>query len=486
MSTSLAAAPGRARLLWLIAAGLVIGLNLAALGARLGRVAPLNPWEPALVCDAWRAAHGRAVYADPLLDHATVMYGPLWPHLLGGLVRVGLPADLRLPRAAVLLAAAGLVFLLARATRRPGSPPLAGLALLLAPSFPCASYYVEARPDLPALLAAAAALLCLWRGETGRRRAVWAWGLGLLVLAGSLKQTMLAAGAVPLVAVIVERRPLRAALGWVLPPLGLVLALPPLLRLLAPQVYHYAFAVPAAYPLEPGPAALALLEGASRAPLPLALLALQLLRPRRSAPPGWGRRPAPPGWGLALAAALVAWPLGAVAATKPGGDANSHLPLLLSGAAYALLRLPAVWPRAAGRPLLAGLLAGLLLLGALREPVRSWRFAFHAAHGDATRPAAIEALRGRPGPGACPDDPALLLAATGEPGRSLIAEKDADGWRRRVPPGVVEELRRARWVVTVHGTWPLSLPPPLLRELGFAPGPLPGTSPAYVLWARAE
>lgn len=473
---------------WWLAAGLVIALNLAAIGARLSSPAPLNLWEPGLYCDAWRAAHGLPVYADALADHAATMYGPAWTWLLSLPLRVGLPLGVAWPRTASALCALLLVLGLWRGLRPlpPRAwPPLAAPALLLAPCFPCVSYYVEARPDLAALLTATAALALLSRGQETGRRGPWAAGLLLLGLAPWLKQPALAAAGVPLVASLLRARPLRAALAgstlsWTLPPLivaGLVLVS----FRIDPLVHHYAVAVPSLNPIDRAKFAPGLLEGLARVPLPLALLALDLLR---------RRKPRGPGEAWTLAAAAISWPVGALALSRLGGDVNSWLPLLLSTHAWALLRLPASWSRARGHgpaaravPALLGL---LLLLGALLfQPALMWHYAFQRAQGDAARPRVIAALRALPGRGACPDDPALILEAGGPPGRCLVAELDADDWRGALPVGVVREVQAADWVVTVHGSWPLTLPERLLRQSGFAPAPspLPG---AYRLWVRVR
>src|SRR5690606_33531784 len=155
------------------------------------------------------------------------------------------------------------------------------------------------------------------------------------------------------------------------------------------------------------------------------------------------RAPRGEGEAWALGAMLVAWPVGTLTASKLGGEVNSHLPLLLAGAVWALLRLPSTGALAEGpgraRAGAPALLALLLLLGTAHDGRRMWWIAFAAAHGDASRPAVAAALRDLPGRVVGPDDPALVLEGGHAPGGCLAMELDADGWSGRLPPSVARE-----------------------------------------------
>src|SRR5262245_33769441 len=55
---------------------------------------PVDPWEAALIADGWRASNHIPVYESQEVGHATLMYGPAEPFVLGWLFKVFGPTKL--------------------------------------------------------------------------------------------------------------------------------------------------------------------------------------------------------------------------------------------------------------------------------------------------------------------------------------------------------------------------------------------------------
>jgi hypothetical protein len=68
---------GPKELLLLLSAAIALALVARSAALRLTNPYPLNPWESAIVVDAWRTADGTNVYRLPEAGPATHMYGPL-------------------------------------------------------------------------------------------------------------------------------------------------------------------------------------------------------------------------------------------------------------------------------------------------------------------------------------------------------------------------------------------------------------------------
>ena len=91
-------------LLPIILATLVwIGASLWSIGFRLTMSWSQNPWESAIVADAWRFAHGQPVYERLPVGHATHLYGPLTSPTIGTVFKLLGTSNLYVGRSIVLV-----------------------------------------------------------------------------------------------------------------------------------------------------------------------------------------------------------------------------------------------------------------------------------------------------------------------------------------------------------------------------------------------
>jgi hypothetical protein len=482
-----------------IAAAVIAAVNLSAVGYRLGRPQPTNPWESALIVDAWRLANGQTVYERPEATgaHATTMYGPLQTLCMAGVFRMAGPNNYvgRGMTAAAALAVVLFVPWLMAAGHSLGSR-LVGAAMLLGLHLPMRGYFAEARPDVAAVLFSVVAVACWARGWEAERRGWYALGLAALIAAVLFKQTAAAMVIVPgLVAIIspreVRRRRLAAAL---LPPLA-VAATFLTIRLTHPIAVWYLLDLPSQYPIRWQQAITGPLVMVRFLPLAVVLMADWWLS-------GGPVAPQPQSGDSKSAiddAARVRWALAAFFATaiaavlaqaKFGGDRNSFLPPLVALSAISIARLDRLLDACsdATRPALARwglatLTAWLLAAGAFAEA--GWgELRSHFDHGDNTYPRVIAALRDLPGRVVCPDDPTLVLYSRGQPGRTLMVEMDAALHPASPPDYVLADVRNADWLVQVNGRWQRWLTDERLRALGFVPAEESFGAGAYRLWRK--
>lgn len=469
-------APVRIALLVVLLAAAALNLGLTFL--RVEPEWPLTPWEPALVNEGWRWAHGQPVYTP---DRASHLYGPLFTVLLGGLQKIfgfSLPAF----RACFAVVGFGACLWLARLlVPGPGQlgPWAAAAVLLSALNLQTGLSFPLSWPDMPALFALVAAWALLVRGErVGAGAAVVA---SLLCAGAALCKQTAAVGGLALAALWVLSPGWRARAGWwlFLPLLTTVTAFAALVWL-APAAFHQAFIVPSGIELRLDRLVDGLLYLVREHPVAWIALAVAVWRGRSE--PGPELR-AWLGLGLLLAAASL------VPYAKAGGYYNSLLPILLflSAVVIRLLATRGVDPTAPPPAVVWILIAGLgasAMFGAL-PALRLLRM----AQGDATYATWIERLRKLPGRVVSPEEPSLALRSTGYSGKSLYFELDAaavaGNWPSEPPPRIVQEVAEARWLVTVAGSYPTLLTPAWLQSRGWRPiRPPEGEQSVYTLWAR--
>lgn len=479
----------------LTAALLICAVNAANIARQIQATSPRSPWEATEVMEAWRSLHGLPVYELGPEGHATHFYGALMPWLQGELFRWFGPNN-RTGRVVTLVGALATITLIAASTRARTrrEPVLLFLvwAAMLGLNHVTMQYYVENRPDMPALFLTAAAIALLARGIDRTRIVPIAAGTACLVAGFFLKQTAAAFAAVPAVAIVLRgRRPTRAEVALALVPIAAMAGVLLFLKLAFPAVYHYMIVIPGSYRIEwhrlPGAARLMVLPSA----LCLVLAVDWLLAIRARVEPGRDPRMI---WVLSTLA--IAFPSSLAAYAKVGGVANSLLPALLTMIAFAALRLPASMARLerglrSPRLLaIAGIVSGMMMLLAsfpyvrapLINPLPGWEPRYSRA---------VEALAKVPGKVICPEDPTVPLFARSYAGRSLFAELDAhpDGGRLpdQLPGTVVAEITRADYVVDIRECWWDHLVEGDLRGLGFVPADemLPDLHP-YRLWRRGN
>ncbi len=477
----------------LAAAFLICAVNAVNIGRQIQATSPRSPWEATEVMEAWRSLHGLPVYELGPEGHATHFYGALMPWLQGELFRWVGPNN-RTGRVVTLIGALATITLIAASTRARREPLILFLvwAALLGLNHVTMQYFVENRPDMPALFLTAAAIAMLARGTDRARIAPIALGTACLIAGFFLKQTAAAFAAVPAVAIVLRgRRPTRAEVALALVPIAAMASILFFLKLAFPAVYHYMIVIPGSYRIEwhrlPGAGRLLALPCALA--LALAIDWLLAIRARRES----GRDPRMI-WVLATLA--IAFPSSLAAYAKVGGVANSLLPALLAMIAFAALRLPASMARlerglrSPGLLATAGIFSAILLLlssfpyvrAPLINPLPGWEPRYNRA---------VEALAKVPGKVICPEDPTVPLFARSYAGRSLFAELDAhpDGGRlpEKLPGTVVAEINRADYVVDIRECWWDHLVERDLRGLGFVPADemLPDLHP-YRLWRRRE
>src|SRR5262249_32875905 len=115
---------------------------------RLSEIWPQDPWEAAVVVEGWRAFQKMPVYESSVFGHATLIYGPAQPFLLG-LIFNFVPVSKIVPEVVSLTSALGLVGLIILALRPFCS--VACCALIGLSAFAVDNrvhYFAQGRPDL--------------------------------------------------------------------------------------------------------------------------------------------------------------------------------------------------------------------------------------------------------------------------------------------------------------------------------------------------
>ena len=94
-----------------------------------------------------------------------------------------------------------------------------------------------------------------------------------------------------------------------------------------------------------------------------------------------------------------------------------------------------------------------------------------------------------PGTVVCPEDPTIPLYGNGYVGLNLFSEHDArpkhGGWQVAMPERVLEEMRRADFIVDVQDYWGENVDDALLAHLGFQPMDVSSIDPGcYRIWRK--
>lgn len=247
--TNRARVPAAGRLPLLVAACLICAIASINIYRLTSAIAPRNPWESLEVVEAWRSLHGMPVYELPPEGHATHMYGAIVPWVQGEIFRWTGPNNLS-GRLLSLVSSLLLVTMLAVGFTGERSiwAIVIAWAALLGVDHRAGHYFVENRPDMPALFLGGVALVLFGWGFERKRFTLVVLGTACLMLGFFFKQTVSIFAAVPLCALILRGRlPARSEIvlaGLPLVAMGGVIAG---LGFFSEAIHHYMIAVPGAY-----------------------------------------------------------------------------------------------------------------------------------------------------------------------------------------------------------------------------------------------
>ncbi|MBC8108164.1 MAG: glycosyltransferase family 39 protein [Anaerolineae bacterium] len=474
-----------------------IAWSLWSMEYRLTMPWPQNPWESAIIADAWRFAHGQPLYERLPAGHATHLYGPLTSPTIGVIFKIFGTTNFYVGRTIVMISSLAMcaIILLIYSPRKPLAMFISA-GLLLALHYRGRAYFVETRPDMVAALLATLSLVAFYRAHVRQKPWLYLPGIGLLIGAMLFKQTYAAFAAAPLLAVLIERATLRSTNNLrrdvllALTPLGAMVVVMLAIKFLTPNVAYYMFTVPAMYEIKWK--ARGLIAAASLVMLsPLfVVLAMWLVLDERR------RELRDPKMLWLLSTLLIGCGVGIIAYAKYGGSYNSLLLGFIPMTAFCIALIDPVLRRLSDTSaneitrLAGGWLIGLLILVTTFSVPNSDLWNFEGAHGGRDYAAAVNSVRKLKGRVIIPDDPTILIAAKDQVCRSFDAELDAKGRPGQLPLGLYKDLAAADWLVRVHGHYDGWYTPELMVDMGFERLPTKEAGQAfkkiYSLWKRVK
>lgn len=469
----------------LLAAALSLGISLWSIGYRLAVRYPLQPWESAMIVDAYRITKHLPVYEKLGTGHAAHMYGPLSTYLLAAFFWFTGP---NLWAGRVIAACSALVlcrlFIRAFSTRRSWAYSFIAASLVISLHYRCRAYFTETRPDALSLLLATLSLLAAYRAHQSKQIGMYLLAALLAVLAMLFKQTYAAAVLVPPIAAWVDRseRSFSKIVPAMIPGIAIFFTLI-VLRFGFPLVWFYAFKVPSSYTISPDRAQQGLIGLLIFSPLFVALASTigfsGKLDPSIRSRVLW------------LTVATVIGCIVSVASfAKHGGSYNSLLPGFAAMTGLTILLLPGVLDMLAqpqfsllSRTLMSVML-GLVLCATTFGIPSSWQAAFDMTSNTDNYQYAIIQATNLPGLVICPEEPTVTLFATGRADRSLDAELDAYGRPEKLPKSVIAWIQSANYVIRVHSPYEnLGPGETTMHGLGFDMIPA-NLARGYTLWQR--
>ncbi len=478
---------GRAPLL--VAAAIIALISAYSLNRLVFANSPRNPWESVQVLEGWRSLRGLPVYELVPDGHSTHVYGALAPWVQGHIFRwVG--ANNVSGRVLSLVSGLLAVTLLAVTMRGKRSAWYLVFAwvVVLSVNHRSGEYFIENRPDMPALMFATAGMLLIAYGEEKRRVIYVLLGSACLVAGFFFKQTAFIFAAVPIVALILRwRRPTRSELVTASIPMAVALGAILVLRITSPIVYYYMIDMPKAFALDHVRTARCFWNLLIDSPLFLLVLGEWIVTEEGSV-----RKDPRVFWLVAVLAVTI--PFSAVTAGKSGGADNSLLPALLAMMTFCILRLPRLLDRLENpaspvtfRLILGSFVALMMLMTAFSHMTRSYNPIASLPRWDREYWEAVSVARALPGKVICPEDPTIALYANGYAGRNVSMEKDThlvNGyWSDRPPEVMLAEIRAADHVVDVSHYSDVN--DQLLLELGFEQNrDVPLDPQCYRVWRR--
>ncbi|HVT89628.1 MAG TPA: hypothetical protein VHD56_12300 [Tepidisphaeraceae bacterium] len=468
---------------------LFVGLHSAVTRAR--QPWPMSPWESSIIVDCWRVLHHRPIYVDPASGQSTYMYGPLGIYLNVPLV-AAFGWDVRLTRLPSL--AMGLALCIAASWLLGRGDWITHVLIL---SFSFMQFYrnrdwaVEARPDAALLFFSFIAIVLFYRAhrDLNLKNTFWQtlFGAATLLIGFFFKQTALAAGLIPILAVILSRPSnfsSRLLIAFI--PLAACGFAVVILKLFFPMTYLYMVKVPSSYPVPLGTCFEVLIELVRLSPLGSAAFFAWAMMSSQ------GEKSDPVDQWL-LGSVVILGLAGCAARAKYGGYFNSHLPASMALALFAARVFPQLFQKASKKnwSILFGgaiaLLGPLLLIAEVSAMTRTLLPGKTTPeHGDSSYRQVIATVQSLPGQVICPDDPTIPLIAKGYAGHSGQCDLDAND--QTLPLSARRELRDADWVIQVAGSSrrPV-IASTLLSRMGFVQDSQiqPGNT-MYVFWRKPE
>jgi hypothetical protein len=454
---------------------------ICAASVQLTERVPASPWEPAVALEAVRLNAGLPVYEA---GHATHMYGPLLTVLFGAVFQIfGLNLlAIRIVMSVLAFALAiGMAVLLSRG--KSAGDWLLAVLLFLAINFRTNLVFLSTQPDcVAALLAVGAIYFWITRANSLFRASV---SVAFFVCAMLFKQTSAAFALIPVVHVLVWRRPVRVRdlIISLIPVISILLALAAI-RLFCPQMFSAMVTVPGSIKVY--------LERALNialyliATFPIFFIALLSILRSRTAIIERER------W--ILSALIVLIPISIWTVCKSGGDYNSLLFAYLAMTALFVARMDAIksWlgSLTIERSLIAASgIAVAILLSFFVQFDRSVAL-LSARCGNEKYDSAIAIAR-RLGPGVIsPQDPTIAFNANGYFGRALIFELDAHAvngnWPSELPESVQQELAASNYVLEVKSYVPTPVFERALAKKFHAVAIPELSGSAYTLWAKTD
>ena len=447
---------------------------LTMIGLRLWLLSPTFDWGSAGMLDAVRLLRGMPVYEDWYTGHPTWLYGPGFIWILAAVFAVTGPS-LGVAVAVSLLASAASIALCTIILKS----RLSGWWLCAATlSFVLIEGQVmlfgTVSPDSFMLLFAMCGLCLCFRGD------VWSMTFGglLIVAATLMKQTMLASSIVPLFALALEgKKPAVKSIFIALIPPAMI-AIVFLVLKTDKLWWFYIVEVSSKYSNDINYRDFVFaVIGHFIIAIPLWISAIFLLWLKIDQPPGWWRL-----FRWSLAASLVSTLVGALAASKFGGGANSLMPpwfalvLLCWVVMIPVLDASSTWSR--GWIIQFGLLVSLLLFLLPRTSQVTWPIDFVLNGNRESYLAVSQRVRTLPGTVMSPGDVLLTFRERGQLDRSIWFDLDILKWPANLPTALLQSRYSATHIVIND---PRQVDYMRLRERGYVETWEDGR---YRIWSR--
>lgn len=457
---------------------------------QLVREMPSNPWVAALIVDGWRSSVGMPVYEVQEQGHATLLYGPAEPFVLGWLFKLFAVSNLQ-PQLLVLGSAIGIIILCLTVLRK----FLSSFCLILVTLSLIAienrvGYFAEGRPDFPAWLFDFSGIILIYQDFYSRISYRYLFGVIFIVIAVLFKQTAAMLVLVPPIATIFDDWKTHTIWKHALSlgPAVCVSLVFAYLYFFAPICFFYMVEVPGSWPINWDgwlKGMWAILVGAPCLWYAIAgLLSQELVFDFE-----WRRRAF---W--TITALGVTFLAASLTEAKLGGSTNSLIPfwfsltivcwLILSNQIRGLNCILHTNLRRSIYLALFSITFTLTLLPNIQSPFR----AIDYYQGDLRESnykyrEIISHVKELNGVILSPIDPTILLYAKGQASWSIYAELDSIVWSTRIPSFLRRKLLRADYLIDADLIgWQSPIQPQDLTGFGFE---LLWSNGRYSIWKHA-
>lgn len=453
---------------------------------------PNNPWEAAIIVEAWRNFQGLAIYEDVHHGHATHMYGPFVTFLIGFIFHITGPNNY-IGRLISLVSALLIVSLLSKILLRRQNKAIFSLGwiLLFCSNTRVDNYFIETRPDLTALFFSLVAILLMYLGYTKQNFKIYIIGVLSLVIGFFFKQTSIVFAFLPVVVLLLRydfRSKKRLLLAFL--PVIIMIGIILILRYVSPQVYYYMIDVPKQYPIRIKLAVQVFFQILPMNPLFLFCLGETLINQEENVEDRQKLQ-----WIIGVL--IITIPTSILAYSKAGGLDNSLLPAFLAMFAFCLIKFNkyyTVLKNYTGtykRRILLALFLSFLVINSVIIPIPRGTVSaisykklllnqYSRSYSNI-----IQNSKNLIGKVVCPEDPTIPMYAKGYAGGSIYLEKDSIGWTKLIPNYTLEEIVSSDYVIDVVNWYQDSLNESSLKKLGFVPFENNAIdSSSYLIWRK--